>query len=288
MSGADPGAASRPARFWVFRASVAAREEVAPGLVRLALQAPQLEGARPGQFVSVTCRDEGSLDPLMRRPFSLAGWDRERGLAWIVVKAMGRGSGWLARRRPGDAVDVMGPLGRGFWPPPEPGRPEAPVVLVGGGTGVAPLAFLAAELAGGGRWSVIAALGFRTGAEAALAREFEPAGARVLLATEDGSAGRRGTAVSVAETVWDQAAAVYACGPWGMLQALERMRRRSPRPLQVAVETTMGCGAGVCLSCVVPWRLREGYRVTGWARACVEGPVFDAQELVWERCPGGG
>lgn len=288
--GADPvgGGAGAGARFSVFRAPVAAREDLAPGVVRLWFEAPALAHARPGQFVHLLCREETGLDPLVRRPFSLAGVDGSRGLASVVVKAVGRGSAWLAARRAGDLLDVMGPLGRGFEGPASGQPPTGPVLLVGGGTGVAPLLFLAGELAAGGHRPVVAVLGFRSRRDLILADEFSSRGAEVLVATEDGTAGRRGTAAQVAEAMWDEASAVYACGPWGMLQALERLRRTRPRPLQVAVETMMGCGAGVCLSCVVPWRRREGYRVTGWARACVEGPVFDADELVWERCPGGG
>lgn len=287
--GAEPvGGAGTGARFSVLHAPVAAREELAPGVVRLVFEAPALGRARPGQFVNLLCRDETGLDPLVRRPFSLAGVDEGRGLASVVVKAVGRGSAWLAARRVGDVLDVMGPLGRGFEGPASGQAPTGPVLLVGGGTGVAPLLFLARELAAGGRGPVVAVLGFRSRRDVILAHEFASLGAEVLVATEDGSAGRRGTAAQAAEAVWDEASAVYACGPWGMLQALERLRRVRPRPLRVAVETMMGCGAGVCLSCVVPWRRRQGYRVTGWARACVEGPVFDAEELVWERCPGAG
>lgn len=282
------GAAAVGARFSHFRAPVVRRDDLAPGTVRLVFEAPGLVVAKPGQFVNLLCRDETSLDPLVRRPFSLAGVDRARGLASVVIKSVGRGSAWLAARQAGDVLDVLGPLGRGFACPTSGQAPTGPVLLVGGGTGTAPLLFLAQELAAGGYGPVVAVTGFRSRRDVVLADEFSSLGAEVMVATEDGSAGRQGTASQVAEAVWDEASAIFACGPWGMLRALERLRRAKPRPLQVAVETMMGCGAGVCLSCVVPWRRREGYRVTGWARACVEGPVFDAEELVWERCPGAG
>lgn len=268
--------------FSVFRAPVVGREELGPGLVRLALEAPELKAAAPGQFVNVLCRDPQALDPLIRRPFSLAGVDRARGLAFLVVKVVGRGSSWLSARQPGNSLDLLGPLGRAFR------RPDAgaPVLLVGGGTGTAPLLFLARELAAsGGGHRVFAIAGFRDASHAILVDDLRDAGAEVAVMTEDGSLGGRGTAGQAAASAWREARAVFACGPWGMLQALERLRRQDPRPLQVAVETMMGCGAGVCLSCVVPWRRAHGHRVTGWARACVEGPVFDAEELAWERCP---
>ncbi|HEY8498338.1 MAG TPA: dihydroorotate dehydrogenase electron transfer subunit [Limnochordales bacterium] len=281
-AGEAGGAAGRPT---LVKAPVVRARPLAEGVVWLELQAPELAGARPGQFVHVTCREPGSLDPLLRRPFSLADARPERGEVAIVVKAVGRATRWLAARRPGDVLDVMGPLGHPFSA--EPGQPPEAALLVGGGTGLAPLLFLARRLAAAGGEVAVAA-GFRRRQDVILVDEFAALGARVVVATEDGSVGRPGTAAQVAEGLWPEARSVFACGPWGLLQAVERLRRADPRPLEVAVETMMGCGAGVCLSCVVPWRRREGYRVTGWARACVEGPVFDARDLVWERCPGGG
>lgn len=269
----------------IAKVTVRARHEASPSLVLLELDAPCLLGADAGQFVQVVCRDPSSRDPLLRRPFSLAGDVPERGTVRLLVKATGRGSTWLASRQVGQAVDVFGPLGHGLRVD-EQDAAGGSWLLVGGGSGVAPLVPLAQRLAATHGARVEAVLGFRTGAEAVLEEEIERAGARVSLATEDGSRGWHGTAVALAARRWDGAARVFACGPWPMLHALEALRRESPRRLWVAVETTMACGAGVCLSCVVPWGRREGYRNTGWARACVDGPVFEAEDLIWERCPG--
>lgn len=273
-------------RMSLARAPVVGLERLGEAVVRLDFEAPELAGAQPGQFVHVLCREGASGGPLLRRPYSLAGVDAVRGVASIVVKTIGVGSRWLAARRPGDVLDVLGPLGRGFSTGvtgPAPGT----VLLVGGGTGLAPLLFLAQRLAAQGPApEVTVVAGFRSRADVILEEALAATGARVVVATEDGSVGLRGTAAQVAEQLWRDASRVYACGPWGLLQAIERLRRADPKPVEVAVETMMGCGAGVCLSCVVPWRRREGYRVTGWARACVEGPVFDAGDLIWERCPG--
>ncbi|WP_324717660.1 dihydroorotate dehydrogenase electron transfer subunit [Carboxydochorda subterranea] len=262
-------------------ARVVARRELAPGVVRLDLSLPGLEEARPGQFLHVLTRDPYGVDPLLRRPFSIADLGPQPDRAALVVKVVGKGSAWLAARPEQSQLDVLGPLGRGFGWDLSGGR----ALLVGGGVGAAPLLWLARALCRDG-WSVQAVLGFRTASEVVLAQEMAHVGALVTVATEDGSRGEPGTAVEVARRYWDRADGVFACGPWGMLRALAALATQRPRPLQLSVETVMGCGAGVCLSCVVPWRRREGYRVTGWARACVEGPVFDASELDWERCPG--
>lgn len=286
--GSTPDEGAGPPRMALVRALVVRLERLAEAVVRLDFAAPELVGAQPGQFVHVLCREGTSAGPLLRRPYSLAGVDARQGVASIVVKAIGVGSRWLAARRPGDVLDVLGPLGRGFSTE-APGLAPGTALLVGGGTGLAPLLFLAQRLAARGAGpEVTVVAGFRSRADVILEAALEATGARLVVATEDGSAGRRGTAAHVAQTLWQEASRVYACGPWGLLQAVERLRRADPRPVEVAVETVMGCGAGVCLSCVVPWRRREGYRVTGWARACVEGPVFDAADLIWEGCPGAG
>lgn len=284
-------------RFALAQAVVTGREELAAGHVRLELDAPALAEAKPGQFVQVACREPEAWDPLLRRPMAVADVRPGSGEVTLVLRVAGRGSAWLARRQVGDVLDVMGPLGRGFTVESGAGCH----LLVGGGTGVPPLLLLARRLVerGGTVWAV---LGFRDASQVILAQAFESLGARVVLATEDGSAGLAGTAADAAAALWPEADRVYGCGPWGLLAALHRRNAAGPRlPLEVSVEAMMGCGAGVCLSCVVPRgepRVESGAgplrpaasprpSPTGWLRACREGPVFFDDELDWERCPGG-
>lgn len=281
-------------RFALLEARVTRREELARGYVRLDLAAPELVGAGPGQFVHVACREPEAHDPLLRRPLAVADARPRSGEVTLVLRVAGRGTAWLARRQAGDVLDVMGPLGRGF----SLGQGGGFHLLVGGGTGVPPLLLLARRLAERGA-TVWAVLGFREASQVILVHAFESVGARVVVATDDGSLGVAGTAADAAASLWPRAERVYGCGPWGLLHALHRRNAAGPRrPLEVSVEAMMGCGAGVCLSCVVPRAepstsaapggARPALRgSTGWLRACREGPVFAEDELDWERCPVG-
>ncbi|HEX7610732.1 MAG TPA: hypothetical protein VF380_08670, partial [Solirubrobacteraceae bacterium] len=163
----------------------------------------------------------------------------------------------------GDRVLLLGPLGRGFAPPPQGRR----AILVGGGVGIAPLAILLDSLSD----PATVLLGFRDGARAHGAALL--AGARV--ATDDGSSGHHGlvTELLAAELTADPAAVVYACGPAGMLEGVRALCERTATPAQLALEAGMACGFGACFGCVVP---RRG---GGYLRVCVDGPVIDADLL---------
>jgi dihydroorotate dehydrogenase electron transfer subunit len=234
------------------------RREVAAGMWVLGFDAPTIAAeARAGQFVNLLLRP----GPLLRRPFSV--YRAEDGVVEVVLKAVGEGTRELVALRLGDRVSVLGPLGRGF--DLDPGRGS--VALVSGGLGVAPMP-LAARQAREAGLEVHWVHGARTDAE--LCAEWE--GDHVHWATDDGSRGRRG---SVLDAVPAAAGAVLACGPNPMLAAVAR---RWPEA-QVAIETYMGCGTGVCLGCAVP-------RSSGvYDRACCEGPVYRADSIRWRELP---
>lgn len=210
----------------------------------------------PGQFLHIGC-GEGLL---LRRPISVC--DAGGGLARIVFEIKGEGTKRLAAAKEGDELDVLGPLGKGFAAP-EKGR----VLLVGGGLGSAPL-LLAAK-----RFDCDAALGFPTASRVMLEDEFRERVGRLDIATDDGSYGFRGFVTELVKDRLDGYAAVFACGPEPMLRALSKVC--AGRPLQVSMERRMGCGVGACLVCAV--KLADGTV----ARACKDGPVFDAREVDW-------
>jgi len=221
----------------------------------IGFRAPEIAATvRAGQFVNIGW----SPGPLLRRPFSVYRAEGES--IEIVLKAVGAGTAQLVAMAPGDLVSILGPLGHGFE---LSGRSA---VLVSGGLGVAPMP-LAARQARAAGLEVTWVHGARTAAE--LCAEAE--GDRVMWATDDGSRGFRGTAVAAAP----DADTVLACGPNRMLAAVSE---RWPNA-QVAVETYMGCGTGVCLGCAVP--LRSG----GYDRACTEGPVYRAADVDWSALP---
>lgn len=212
----------------------------------------------PGQFVHVACGEER----LLRRPISLCGFDN--GVARMVYAVRGEGTRWLSRRRPGERLDILGPLGRGF------ALDERPTLLVGGGIGVPPMVFCADRLAG----KTHAILGFRNAEAVCLTDAF---GSCDVL-TDDGSAGEKGYPHEVlrdylqGETPWDR---VLACGPMQMLRAVAGVCRKYEVECQVSLEQRMACGVGACMVCACA--VGGGYK-----RACKDGPVFDAREVEWD------
>ena len=237
-------------------ARLTGKRQVGTGMFVLSLRAPEIAASvRAGQFVNLGW----SPGPLLRRPFSVyrvSGDDIE-----VVLKAVGAGTSQLLEMEKGERVSCLGPLGRGF----ELGSKQS-VVLISGGLGVAPMPLAAKEAM---------ALGMRVtwvhGARSAAELCAESEGDEVIWATDDGSQGLTGTAVAVAP----DGDLVLACGPNRMLAAVAE---RWPQA-QVAVETYMGCGTGVCLGCAVPLKLG------GYDRACKEGPVYRAADIDWAALP---
>jgi dihydroorotate dehydrogenase electron transfer subunit len=210
--------------------------------------------ADPGQFVMAW------LPGLDEKPFSLV---RANPVTLTVARA-GPFSSAIQALGTGERLWLRGPLGRPFTlPPGEPSGPRAPLLLIGGGYGVAPLHFVAerARLSG---WRASMVIGARTTADVVFAERFKALGVRVAITTEDGSRGQRGMATGAAERLLDEAVygAIYACGPEPMLEAVERLARKWRLPAQLSYERYMRCGFGVCGSCA-----RCGWLV------CSDGPV---------------
>jgi NAD(P)H-flavin reductase len=199
--------------------------------------------------------------PFLPRAFSIARWSG--GEAHYLLEDVGPGTHRLCELRAGDALWALAPLGVGFTAPADGRR----AILLGGGVGIAPLAILQDTL--GDAATVL--LGFRDGARAEGAALLHDA----QVATDDGSMGHRGlvTDLLAAELDRDASATVYACGPTPMLEAARALCAARGVPAQLALESGMACGFGACFGCIVP--VRGG----GYARVCVEGPVFDAARL---------
>jgi dihydroorotate dehydrogenase electron transfer subunit len=226
----------------------------------------------PGQFAMLS---PGPLpaaprfDPLLPRP--MAVFRREGAALEILYKVSGRGTALLAAARPGDAVRVVGPLGRGF---PLPAAGER-ALLVGGGTGIASLFDLAARARR--EAEVVVLLGARSAAELMALEEFRALGVELRLASDDGSAGRRGLVTELLEEALAEGPArVYACGPTPMMR---RAAALAGDACVLSLENRMACGYGVCLGCAVP------RREAGYALVCRDGPVFAAGELRLEGLP---
>jgi len=259
--------------------------------------APELaSGVRAGQFVHVRTGDLSGL--VLRRPFSINTADPLTGVITIHFRTIGRGTEWFTHLRPGDAVDMLGPLGRPFEVDPR----SRHLLLVAGGLGMAGVRFLADEALRDGR-QVTMLFG------AASARDVYPSSllpdeVEYVIATDDGSVGHRGFVTELVPDYEAWADQTFACGPAPMLAALARLaagrrarlgvaklgRKRgggkasplgSPAArrksfLQVSMEQNMGCAVGACLGCVIMGTNGEPQRV------CREGPVFAAEEVAWE------
>lgn len=251
------------------RVSVVANDAVAPGVGLIVLHAPRCAAmVRPGQFVHL--RVATGADIILRRPFSIHRAYDDR--IEILYQILGTGTLRLAEKPAGDdTMDLVGPLGHG-WQVPEG---AAHALLVAGGLGAAPLGMLAEQLADLGV-AVTVAQGAPT-AERLVARElFERVARRVELATDDGSAGEQGfvTGPVARLLAGDSFDVVYICGPEAMQRAVAAQVGATDAQCQVSLERLMACGIGACLSCIVS-------TTSGQRRACVDGPVFNAEEVVW-------
>ncbi|MBA2776586.1 MAG: dihydroorotate dehydrogenase electron transfer subunit [Chloroflexia bacterium] len=234
---------------------------------------PQLAAScRAGQFVELLCRTPQSSDPLLRRPFSVYATNPARQELTILVRPFGRGSAWLVEQPVGAILDVLGPLGNTFTVAPK----SKNLLMVAGGVGAAPLLMLANEAVAKGM-NVTYLLGAMN-AGGLLAPGHLPGEVEYIVATIDGSAGRQGFVTDLVSEYVQWADQVFACGPEPMFRSLRRevlANRFAAKPtVQMSVERTMACGVGACLGCMV--ETRRGMRTS-----CVEGPVFEMDELAW-------
>jgi len=237
--------------------------------VELTLAAPEIaERTEPGQFVAFAVGGPTSAH-LLRRSIAIAG--AADGTVAVVVAPHGPGSTWLAGLQAGDTVDVVGPLGRPY-PVPAAG---VPALLVGGGYGAAALVGLAARLRAAGS-TVVAVCGAASADRLSSVDELGEL-AEVVVTTDDGSAGRQGWVTDATAEVLGQVGVVYACGPMGMLRAVAEQATAAGVPSYVAVEESMACGVGVCMTCVLPVVGEDGR--TRFSRSCTEGPVFGGDRV---------
>ena len=223
-----------------------------------------------GQFVHIKC----GHSRLLRRPISVCSCQAGEGDApdrlTVVFEVRGEGTAWLAGRREGQSLDVMGLLGNGF-----PMKREGRYLLVGGGIGVPPM--LGCAQYAPGRCTAI--LGFRSGDRVMLEEQFRSVCSQVQVATDDGSYGFHGyvDALVRRELEGDRGYdAVLACGPRPMLRNVARAAEDFGVRCLVSMEERMGCGVGACLVCACD--MADGSR----KHVCKDGPVFDAREVDWD------
>lgn len=220
----------------------------------------------PGQFVEIRVADSPST--YLRRPISICDYDAENGEMRLLIRRAGEGTEHLCDLPVGSKIDIVGPLGNGFSVP----AAGSTALLAGGGIGVAPLMMLgkAMKQAGVTPKYLLAA---RTASEVLLLDEFRAIG-EVAVSTDDGSLGEKGYAAdnTALDSSYDL---ICTCGPKPMMVGIARKARANGSPCEVSLENLMACGLGACLCCVEP-------TLKGNLRACVDGPVFNTDMLLWE------
>jgi dihydroorotate dehydrogenase electron transfer subunit len=256
-----------------FESHVLSVEPIMGDAVLLTVSAPPsvLSRLRPGQFFNIVTRFPGSWDPLLRRPYSVYRAHRDVSALTFLVRPFGRGSAWLCERLPGERLGMLGPLGNSFTIPSRAQR----LLMIGGGVGVAPLVMLTDEAASR-NLDVVFIMGAATEAGLLAASELSDR-IEYVVATDDGSRGHRGLATEVVGDFVQWSDQVYACGPEPMYRTLRAVvdpLRINRRPsVQLSVERGMACGLGACLGCVVE-------TTRGMIASCVQGPVFDLDEVI--------
>jgi dihydroorotate dehydrogenase electron transfer subunit len=259
------------------------RDSIGSAYHVLTFQAERAIDVAAGQFAMVRSETWGAA-PLLPRPMSLlTGGERPS----ILIKVVGEGTRRMAVASGGEPFLLLAPLGKP-WSRGTAGRRP---VLVAGGVGVAPLLFLAREMAAARAASkvdegppALVLYGGRTAADLPLDRELS-AVSEMRVATEDGSRGTRGRVTALLAEALDQASVhkqaiqVYTCGPHGMMAAVASMCAERGVPCEVSLETPMGCGYGVCLGCPV------AKKAGGFLYACTEGPCVDAAAIDWGHGP---
>ena len=252
---------------------IATNERVTRDTWLMGLRSAEIaQAAKPGQFVMI--RVGSGLDPLLRRPFSICGIREDRFL--VLYRVVGRGTSLMTGLREGDRIWALGPLGKSFALP----KNQASRLLVGGGIGIAPLVFFGQfyrEMKGPFM------MGFRSDKDVISPRRITGDDTGFLVATDDGTRGHPGPVTDLLEERLrgnGGEVAVYTCGPKPMLRKVAQITMALGIPCQVSLEARMACGLGACQGCAVKASSDSG---KSYVHVCKEGPVFEAEEIDWER-----
>jgi dihydroorotate dehydrogenase electron transfer subunit len=235
---------------------------------------------KPGNFVAINVGGDTSR-MVLRRAFAISRVSTSStfgGTMELIVAPHGQGSKWLCAQKEGDLIDIVAPLGTAFGIPTEP----VPVLLVGGGYGSAPLFGLAEVLnARGCRVDML--LGASTASKIYAPMEGKRAVNSMRIYTEDGSMGQQGRVTDpIPEIIRDlDVAVIYSCGPMAMLSAITKISDQFNVIHQCAVEESMACGIGICMTCVLPVENEDG--TISNLRSCIDGPVMDGSKVQWSQ-----
>ncbi len=225
----------------------------------------------PGQFCTIRVSPYSA--PLLRRPFAFSDYDPQSKAASIIYKQRGPATGLLVAKNEGDSLDIIGPLGSSFCD-----KDCETLICVAGGTGFGPMLFLARWAALKGKKSTLL-LGYKTRSQ--IPSLLSLSACDPVFTTDDGSAGFKGTPLDYLSSInnnLEKNTTVFTCGPVPLMRGCARWASDCGFPCFVSLEQVMACGVGACMGCAVKVmnESKEGY-----ARACIEGPVFPAERVVW-------
>ncbi|HHV09099.1 MAG TPA: dihydroorotate dehydrogenase electron transfer subunit [Clostridiales bacterium] len=238
--------------------------EIAKDIYSMWLNAPDISReARPGQFVSLYCRDRSKLLP---RPISICEINKEQGKIRLVYRIAGEGTREFAGMDAAEDMEAMGPLGNGFT------LEGKKALLIGGGIGIPPMLELAKQLS----CEKQIVLGYRD--ITFLEKEFEAYG-KVYISTEDGSRGTKGNVIDAIREESLDADIIFACGPTPMLRGVKAYATEHKIKAQLSLEERMACGIGACLGCICKTKEVDHHSNVKNKRICKDGPVFYAEEV---------
>lgn len=256
----------------IVKAKVLSNKKICEDHFIMELDAPALgKNALPGQFVNV--KTDNAAEQLLRIPLGIHCINK-RGVS-LLYKTVGKGTKELSKKKEKESINILGPLGNGF----EINKKEKNSVLVSGGHGIAPLYALCEELKKK-KGKIELFVGATTKDQLVCLDKFRKLGVNLHIATDDGSKGHKGYVTELLESYLKRGSgpgvrgSIYACGPKPMLKEVSRVSKKNKIPAQISVDEYMACGIGVCLGCAI--NTIDGYKLV-----CKDGPVFDAQEIVW-------
>jgi dihydroorotate dehydrogenase electron transfer subunit len=259
----------------MFSGKVLITENIAlgPGYYRLTVLAPEVAAlAKPGQFIQIRISASECYDPLLPRPISIFRIDEATNKVSLIYKVIGRGTSMLAELKPGELVEVLGPIGNGFILPDK----ACNIALLAGGVGMPPLFCFAEYVKQRSDCRMTLFYGGRSDKDLLELDLWGQLEAGLFIATEDGSMGEQAfvTEVFMKEHHRQRFDYIAACGPQPMLQAVQKIALVEGISGQLSLEAYMACGVGACLGCTC--ETKQGYK-----RVCVDGPVFPMEEVVW-------
>ncbi|MBF0522193.1 MAG: dihydroorotate dehydrogenase electron transfer subunit [Candidatus Omnitrophica bacterium] len=244
---------------------IVSNEKLCPKFYKLCLEAKSIaQKAKPGQFVHI--RVNAELEPFFRRPFSI---HRANKYLEICYEVIGPGTKILAAKKPGENLDILGPLGNGFMLPPQGIKK---VAIVAGGMGVAPFLALTDQLKK--KYEIILLYGGRTKDHIFSLKAYKDNGCKIYISTDDGSVGTKGRVSELfSKIIPDASTYIYTCGPKPMIKAVQDFANKHQLKGQASLEEVMACGVGVCLGCATA-------TIHGYKTVCHDGPVFELGEVV--------